>query len=220
MPRRPAPRPAAPRAAALTALALAMAACSAPDADLADAPEPIGDFRLGYNIVVADGVQKVEPTRDVTEEEWEAAFTEAIDARFSRFTGDRIFHIAVAVNGYSLAVPGIPLVAAPKSVAIIGVTIWDDAAGAKINEEPEIIVVYERLGAEAAVMGSGITLSREEQIENIAQNGARLIERWMRRNPEWFGGAQAAPAGQPPGETAAADAEEGAEAAPRAGAGG
>ncbi len=178
------PRRHAARAALLATLALA--ACAAPDADLGEAPEPLGAFRLGYNIVVADGTQKVEPSRDVTEEEWEAAFTEAIDARFSRFDGDQLYHIAVSVNGYSLAVPGVPLVAAPKSVAIIGVSIWDDAAGGKINEEPEVIVVYERLGADAALVGSGLTLDREEQIENIAQNGARLIERWMRKHPEWF----------------------------------
>ncbi|MEE4119078.1 MAG: hypothetical protein V2I65_08690 [Paracoccaceae bacterium] len=180
-------RPAA-RAAACAGLiaTLALAACSAPDADLTAPPEPLGAFRLGYNIVVADGTQKVEPSRDVTEDEWEAAFTEAIDERFSRFDGDQLYHIAVSINGYSVAVPGVPLVAAPKSVAIIGVTIWDDAAGGKINEEPEIIVVYERLGADAALVGSGLTLGREEQVANIAKNGARLIERWMRENPEWF----------------------------------
>jgi hypothetical protein len=77
-------------------------------------------------------------------------------------------------------------VATPKSVAIIRATIWDDAAGGKINEEPEVITVFERLPAQAAILGSGATTSREEQIENIAQNGARLIERWMRDNPEWF----------------------------------
>jgi urease gamma subunit len=168
------------------ALAVALAGCSTPTADLGGPVEPLGEFRLGYNIVVADGTQKVEPSRDATEEEWERAFTEAIDARFSRFEGDQLYHIAVSVNGYSLAVTGIPVLVPPKSVAIIGVSIWDDAAGGKINEEPEVMVVYERLVGEEAVVGSGATLSREEQIENIAQNGARLIELWMRENPDWF----------------------------------
>ena len=175
-----------PRLAAALLCALALAACSRPDADLAGPVDPIGEFRLGYNIVVADGVDKVQPSRDATPEEWERAFTEAIDARFSRFEGDQLYHIAVSVNGYSLAVTGIPVLVPPKSVAIIGVSIWDDAAGAKINEEPEIFIVYERLVGEEAVIGSGATLTREEQIENIAQNGARLIERWMRQNPDWF----------------------------------
>ena len=178
--------PTRPRALCAATLVVVLGACSAPDADLSAPPEPLGAFRLGYNIVVADGTQKVEPSRDATEEEWEAAFTKAIAERFSRFEGDQLYHIAVLVNGYSLAVTGIPVLVPPKSVAVIDVNVWDDAAGAKVNEEPETFIVYERLVGEEAVIGSGATLSREEQIENIAQNGARLIERWMRQNPEWL----------------------------------
>jgi len=70
--------------------------------------------------------------------------------------------------------------------------VWDDAAGGKINEEPEVITVFERLPAEAAIFGSGATTTREEQIENIAENGARLIEVWMRDNPDWFAAREGA----------------------------
>jgi hypothetical protein len=174
------------RAAIAALFALALAACAPPDADLAGPVEPLGAFRLGYNIVVADGTDTIEPTRNVTEEEWEEAFRRAIDERFSRFEGDQLYHIAVSVNGYFIAPTSIPVVAPTKSVAIIGVTIWDDAAGGKINEEPEIINVFERVDAAAGFIGSGATMTREEQVENIAENGARLIELWMRRNPEWF----------------------------------
>ena len=165
---------------------LALAACAPPDADLAAPPEPLGAFRLGYNIVVADGVDTTPPSRTVTDAEWKAAFEQAIDDRFSRFDGDQLYHIAVSVNGYFIAPTSIPVVAPTKSVAIIGVTIWDDAAGAKINAEPEIINVFERTDAAGTFIGSGATMSREEQVENIAENGARLIEQWMRDNPGWF----------------------------------
>jgi len=174
------------RALLLAGAATALTACAPPTADLAGRVEPLGEFRLGYNIVNVDNIQKVEPSRDVAPEAWKAAFTEAIDARFGRFDGSQLYHIGVSVDGYSIAVTGIPLVLTTQSVAIIRVWLYDDAAGGRITEEPERIMVFERLDADGAIIGSGATQTREEQMRNIAENGARLIENWMRENPEWF----------------------------------
>ncbi|MBM7069781.1 hypothetical protein [Actibacterium sp. 188UL27-1] len=158
--------------------------CAA-DKDLDEPFEPIGEFRLGHNIVVADNAKFVPPSRRASEEEWETAMKKAIDRRFSRFQGDQLYHIAISVEGYSIAVPGVPIVLSPKSVMIIGATVWDDAAGGKINQKPKQITVLERLSGET-VVGSGLTQSKAEQIENLANNAARLVEKWMRSNPEWF----------------------------------
>ena len=45
--------------------------------DLTEAPEPIGDFVLGFNIVVAKNAEPVGPSRKATPEEWETLLTGA-----------------------------------------------------------------------------------------------------------------------------------------------
>jgi hypothetical protein len=169
---------------ALIALA-SLAACSVSRDDLTETPEPLGAFFLGHNIVVAENMTKGPLSRDATPEEWETALRKAIDDRFSRFDGDKLFHIAISVDGYVLAQPGIPVVAAPRSALIFGVTIWDDAAGVKLNDTPHRITVLENLSGDT-VVGSGLTSTAEEQMERLAFNAARATERWMRENPDWF----------------------------------
>lgn len=165
--------------------ALALTACDA-ERDLVEPVVPLGEFRLGHNIVVADQVQKVDPSRDVTPDEWEAAFTSAIDRRFSRYQGNQYYHIAVAVAGYSVAVTGIPVVLAPKSVLIIDVTIWDNAdGGSKLNPEPERFTILESFGSGGPI-GSGATMTKDEQVAQLAANAAKRIENWMRENEDWF----------------------------------
>jgi hypothetical protein len=173
-----------PRLAALALLAL-LAACGAADKDLSEPLEPIGEFRLGYNIVVADNAQQVPPSRSATADELEAAIKSSVQRRFGRYGGSQLYHIAISVEGYSIAVPGIPLVLNPKSVMVIKATVWDDAAGGKINQEPKQFTVLERLSGETAI-SSGLTQTREQQIANLADNAARLVENWMRQNPDWF----------------------------------
>lgn len=173
------------RALIASGFLLGLVACSPADQDLAEPIEPLGEFTLGFTVVVADNAVMAPPSRSATEEEFETAMKTALQRRFSRFEGDQLYHIAVSVEGYSLAVPGIPLVLNPKSVMIVNATVWDDAAGGKINEEPHQITVLERLSGETAI-SSGLTQTKEEQIKNLSDNAARLIERWMRQNPEWF----------------------------------
>lgn len=187
------------------ALALLLAACGS-DRDLEGPVEPLGAFKLGHNIVVADNVQEVEPSREVSPDEWEAAISEAIDRRFSRFTGDQFYHIAIAVEGYSVAVTGIPGVLAPKSVLVVSATVWDDAAGGKINKEPERFTIIEEQTPENALIGSGATKTKEQQVASLAAQVARQVEAWMRRNEEWFAPRTEGIATPPSGASAAAPA--------------
>ena len=169
------------------ALLFSISACSE-FKDLDEVPEPLGRFLLGHNIVVANEPEIGPLSRKVTDEAWEASVTSAIDERFSRYDGDKYFHIAVKVEGYVLALPGIPLVASPSSSLIIGVTLWDDALGAKINDEPKRFVVFERLSGET-LLSSGLTQNKEQQMENLARNAAKMIHNWMLETPELFGDA-------------------------------
>ena len=92
------------------------------------------------------------------------------------------------VEGYVLAQPGIPVVASPKSVLVVSVTIWDDEKQAKLNEEPEVITVFERLSGETAI-SSGLTQTKEQQMLNLSRNASLKIHQWMLEHPEWFGDA-------------------------------
>lgn len=167
---------------ALTALV------SCAQSDLGQPPAALGDFALGLNIVVADDVQMVPISRPATVEEWETALKTAIDDRFGRYEGTKAYNIGIAVEAYALAPPGIPVVAAPKSILVVTANIWDDAAQKKLNEEGEQMLIFESLSADE-VIGSGLTKTREEQIEALAFNAAYAVEQWLLLHPEWFGAA-------------------------------
>lgn len=168
------------------ALFVALTGCGAAPDPLTDELPNMGDFRLGHNIVVADNMQQVPPSREASAEEWTAILTSEIARRFGPYEGDRLYHLGIAIDGYALAPPGIPLIMNPRSILVLSVNVWDDAAGVKLHEEPEQIVIFEGASAETAVIGSGIARTREEQMQVLARNAARQIQRWMLENPEWF----------------------------------
>lgn len=167
---------------------LGLAACDSQFKDLEEVPPPLGRFLLGHNIVVVDHPQTLPISRKASDEEWKEALTQAIDERFRRYDGDKYYHLATRVEGYSLAPPGIPVIAAPKSTLIITVSVWDDEKGTVLNEEPKQFTVFENFGA-ASIVGSGLTHTREEQIQNLARNAARMVQNWLLEHPEWFGDA-------------------------------
>ncbi len=146
---------------------------------------PLGDFALGYNIVIAKNAKPVGPSRQATAEEWEAAIKKEIETRFSRQTGEKLYHIGIGVDAYALAVPGIPIVLSPKSVLAITVNVWDDTAGRRVNAEPRRFTVFERSSG-ATFVGSGLTSSKEEQMQRLASNAALKIEEWLAQNEAWF----------------------------------
>lgn len=154
--------------------------------DLQKPPVPLGDFALGLNIVVADNVQKVPISRQVTPEQWEAEMKKAVAARFGRYNGTKLYNIGISVDGYALAPPGIPLVLKPKSVLVVTANIWDDAAGKKLNPEGRQFTVFEKLSPETFI-GSGVTQNKQKQMEVLSYNTAKKIEGWLLQHPEWFG---------------------------------
>ncbi len=156
------------------------------NSDLAKPPVPLGDFALGLNIAVADNVQKVPISRTVTPEQWETEIIKAVDARFGRYDGAKLYNIGISVDGYALAPPGIPLVLKPKSVLVVTANIWDDAAGKKLNPEGRQFTIFEKLSPETFI-GSGVTQSKQKQMEVLSYNVAKKVEGWLLEHPEWFG---------------------------------
>lgn len=175
------------RILAVIPLLFALSACTNAN-DLGDPPVDLGSFRLGHNIVVAPKMVKGPVSREATPQEWIDSLTGTIGERFDRYEGEKLFHFGVSVEGYVLAQPGIPLVASPKSVLIINLTVWDDAKGKKLNEKPEQITVLESLSGNS-IVGSGLTQSKEQQMQNLSRNAAKLIQRFLQKqNAEqgWF----------------------------------
>jgi len=189
------------RAAFILGLSL-LAACGRND--LEEPPVPLGDFALGLNIAVADNAQKVPISREASADEWEAAMKKAVDDRFGRYNGTRLYNIGISIDGYALAPPGIPVVAAPKSVLVITANIWDDATQTKLNPEGERFTVFEGMSGET-VIGTGITRTKKKQMEALSYNAVKRVEQWLLEHPEWFpkGGAVPVPL---PAEGAAAAA--------------
>lgn len=157
--------------------------------DLTVPPEAIGNFEAGHLLAVAPDPQLGPFSRRAEDGQWVEAMQKALEDRFrDRFPGDRTYHIGVAVEAYVLALPGIPLVYSPKSVLIFSVNFYDDATRTRLNPEPIQLTVFEAC-CTVPILGSGLTKTKEEQMEALSFNAARAVERTMRQNAQWFGGA-------------------------------
>jgi len=172
---------------ALMTVVLGLSACTDATQDLSRPVEPLGDFRLGHNIVVAPNLEKLLISKEATEEEWIEVMTAAVDKRFSRFSGSRYYHLGISVEQYALAIPA-PLVPS-KSGLGIRVTVWDDAAQAKLNDETHVVRVVQPLPEYAR--------TREQQMEALAAEAALWIERWMREQMEEEGWFKSSPSAVP-----------------------
>lgn len=184
-----------------------LAACTY-ESDLDEPPVDLGNFKLGHNVVVASRVEtELAFSREASEEQLTTAMKEAIDKRFGRYEGDKLYHLGVSVEGYILARGGIPVVAAPKSAMIIRVTVWDDAQAKKLNVPPEQMTIFENIDGQS-IIGTGWTQTPEQQLEGLARNAAKAIETFLvRQNAEqgWFSsetsGNEEAVADAPSGST-------------------
>lgn len=172
--------------AAVLVLGVGFALSACQTNDLTEPPVPLGDFALGHNIVVTSNMQKVPISRNATPEQWEAALEKAMEERFGRYEGAKLYNIGISIDAFALAPPGVPLVLNPKSALGMTVTIWDDAEQKKLNEEGKQIIVMEKM-SEKTVLGSGLTQSASKQMEILSYNAAKAVENWLLENPEWFG---------------------------------
>lgn len=167
--------------------AASVAACAAPPSveETTRNLAPLGNFKLGYVIVVADNAEIGPFSREATPDELEAALKPKLEALFSPYQGDHFYHIAVGVGAYALAQPGIPIIAAPKSALGVVANVWDDETQMKINEEPKEFLVLERLSG-SSLLGSGLVMTKEEQLEALANQTVQQIYNWVVENAAWF----------------------------------
>jgi hypothetical protein len=176
----------AARALAAAAALLALAAC-ANRADLSAPVEPIGDFRLGHNVVVAKDTTEGPFSRDAEEAELEAALSAEIEQRLRRYDGDGLYHIGVRIEAFVLGQPGIPILLSPQSVLLLAVNIWDNDTRERLNSEPIRITAFEALNTRVPFLSSGLVNSKEKQLENLSISAALQIEQLLRENEAtWF----------------------------------
>ncbi|SCZ70537.1 hypothetical protein SAMN04488118_110148 [Epibacterium ulvae] len=154
-----------------------VSACTPASPD--DPLQDLGNFSLGHNVVVAPNVQVVPGSKEVSTEQWINVLKNEIDARFGQYEGDQLYHFGISIEGFFVAPGGVPLVLSPKSVLAINVTVWDDAAGAKLNSEVETFTVFETADAGSVFVGAGHTRTVDEQVLGLARNAVRKIEAWM-----------------------------------------
>lgn len=176
----------AARALVAAAALLTLAAC-AERADLNEPVVPIGDFRLGHNVVVAKDTTEGPFSRDATEQELEAALSSEIEQRLRRYDGDGLYHIGVRIEAFVLGQPGIPILLSPQSVLILAVNIWDNETRERLNAEPIRVTAFEALNTRVPILSSGLVNSKEEQLENLSISAALQIEQLLRENEAtWF----------------------------------
>ena len=87
--------------------------------DRQEPPEPIGDFALGYAVVVGPEMVKGPMSRDGDPEEIITAVKNSLESHFAPLRGAQLYHVAVKVEGYVLAEAGIPLLVSPQSLSLI-----------------------------------------------------------------------------------------------------
>lgn len=163
-----------------------LAACTTTPEDLSVSPVPLGDFRLGHNIAIADNVVLGPFSRELTEQQLETELQNAVAKRLRRYDGDGLYHLGIVMGGLVLAQPGIPVVYAPKSVMILDVSVFDNVTQQRLNPEAKRIQVGEGFRNMVPILGSGLVREADVQLANLAENAAREIEAWLQENPEWF----------------------------------
>lgn len=163
---------------------LALAAC-VNGRDLNEPAVPLGDFSLGHNVVVAPHVARVPTSRELPVEDLIASVQGAVEQRFGRYEGPKDYHFGLSIEGYNLAAPGVPVLLSPKTAMIVRLTVWDDAKGIKLNPEPAQFTVVEEFSG-GNIVGSGLTKTAEEQLEEISRNVAKTIENYLVGQQEKF----------------------------------
>jgi hypothetical protein len=167
----------------LTALAamLVLASCGAPTDDLEAPVDPLGDFQLGFSEVVAPNLEAMLVTETVEAETWTEAVDRAFEERFERFEGSKCYHLGISVEAYSMPPPLVP----GRLALAVRLTVWDDAAQAKLNEETKLITVIRVLDGSIARAAR----TREDKVRLLAEGAAKQAEEWMRerrREDGWF----------------------------------
>tara|TARA_B110000483_G_C18202740_1_gene546025 strand:- start:698 stop:1249 length:552 start_codon:yes stop_codon:yes gene_type:complete len=145
----------------------------------------IGNFKLGHLVVKAENAQKGFFSRKASKQTLEKTLKEKLSKLLINQNGDHFFHISAIISGYVLAQPGIPVLLSPKSVLIIDVFIFDDQTQQKVFEKPRRFAIFESFSTDT-IIGTGLTLTAEQQLDDLTTIAVNKIGNWLIDNKEIF----------------------------------
>lgn len=181
--------------ALLTSLVL-LVSCG--ETQLNEAPEDLGDFNMRVSFVYTDKARQWPLSRDAETSEWNAPIEQALEARLGRYKGEGQYDVAVTLEGFLLATGGIPVLVNPKSAAVVNVFVYDVSTKSYLVKKHQM-EIFESTTGESALLGSGYSRTKEEQIDGLALNIVDALEEYMAEQHKengWFDNAAKAEASE------------------------
>lgn len=155
---------------------LMLAACGSTQLD--ETPEDLGAFKARVLHVYTDKALQWPLSRDAEPSEWLEPMKSALSARLGRYQGGQDYDVAVTLEGFMLAPAGVPIVFSPKSVAVVNVFVYD-VEGERFLAEKMQMQIFEDTTGQSALLGSGNSRTKAQQIDGLALNIADEIEEFM-----------------------------------------
>ncbi|MEX5579836.1 hypothetical protein [Pseudophaeobacter sp. A-200-2] len=155
---------------------------------LDEPPEDLGAFRVRVAHVYAEKALKWPMSRAAEQSEWIEPMKTALEARLRRYDGPQEYDVAVTLEGFMLAPPGVPVLFNPKSVAVVNVFVYDVEKEEFLADKHQM-EIFEDTTGESAIVGSGHSRTKEEQIAGLSLNIADAVEEWMAEQHKengWF----------------------------------
>lgn len=114
------------------AVGLALAGCAGPPEDAADGPPSMGDFRLGFNVVVVGDALQGPGSQTVEDAVLQRAVETAVLRELGGYNGDGLYHLGIRVDAYALATRG----SGRESGLLMAVNVWDEATKRALTAVP------------------------------------------------------------------------------------
>lgn len=174
---------------ALLASLFLLAACG--ETQLDEAPEDLGNFNMRVGFVYTDKALQWPLSRDAEPSEWNAPIERALEARLGRYQGAGKYDVAITLEGFLLATGGIPVLVNPKSAAVVNVFVYNVETKTYLARKHQL-KIFEDTTGESAIIGSGYSRTKEEQIDGLALKIVDGLEEFMAEQHAehgWFNGA-------------------------------
>ncbi|MCI5040286.1 MAG: hypothetical protein MRY81_11455 [Donghicola eburneus] len=172
----------------LTALMALLLLTACGETQLHEEAEDLGAFRVRVAHVYSEKALQWPMSRAADQSEWVEPMKRALETRLRRYSGPQEYDVAVTLEGFMLAPPGIPIVFAPKSVAVVNVFVYDVERKVFLAKK-EQMEIFEDTTGESAILGSGHIRSKEDQIAGLSLNIADKVEEWLAEQHKengWF----------------------------------
>ncbi len=163
-----------------------LSACG--ETQMNEPPEDLGAFRVRVAHVYTEKALQWPMSRSAEQAEWLAPMKNALEARLRRYDGSQEYDVAVTLEGFMLAPPGVPILFSPKSVAVVNVFVYDVAKEEFLANKHQM-EIFEDTTGKSALVGSGHSRTKEQQIAGLSLNIADAVEEWMAEQHKlhgWF----------------------------------